>query len=178
MFNSLFTIFGSLRTQTYFRFLLFSTRKVTMLLLATTGKTSACVDRLSLRCGRRLFRAKGEISTTCAHEQKRRGSIFFPSRVMLARPVGYEPTSFSHDVMTATSVYHNNETVCHASVIFLITRWDVENNGFLAGVPLLPPPRAWSRALIPFPFPFERLPRKLVKTLFCSNKLYSCRPRE
>ena len=23
-------------------------------------------------------------------------------------------------------------------------------------------PRAWSRALIPFPFPFERLPRRLV----------------
>ena len=29
----------------------------------------------------------------------------------------------------------------------------------LAGVPLLP--RARSRALIPFPFPFERLPRRL-----------------
>ena len=24
-------------------------------------------------------------------------------------------------------------------------------------------PRAWSRALIPFPFPFERLPLRLVK---------------
>ena len=24
-------------------------------------------------------------------------------------------------------------------------------------------PRAWSRALIPFPFPFELLPRRLVK---------------
>ena len=109
------------RMQTYFRFLLFSTRKVTMLLLATTGKTSACVERLSLRCGRRLFRAKGEISTTRAQGQKRirRGTIFFPSRVILARPVGYEPTSFSHDVMTATSVYHNNETGCHISVIFL-----------------------------------------------------------
>ena len=134
--------------------------------------------RLSLRCGRRLFRAKGEISRMREPGQKRRGNIFFPSRVILSRPVGYEPTSFSHDVMTATSVYHNNETVCHASVIFLITRWNVENNGFLASVPLLPPPRAWSRALIPFPFPFERLPRKLVKTLFCSNELYSCRPRE
>ena len=30
---------------------------------------------------------------------------------------------------------------------------------YVACVPLLP--RAWSRALIPFPFPFERLPRRL-----------------
>ena len=27
-------------------------------------------------------------------------------------------------------------------------------------------PRAWSRALIPFPFPFERLPRRLEKQWF------------
>jgi len=29
-------------------------------------------------------------------------------------------------------------------------------------------PRAWSRALIPFPFPFERLPRRLaeIKPIF------------
>ena len=46
-------------------------------------------------------------------------------------------------------------------LFFLISRRDGENNGFLAGVPLLPPP--WSHALIPFPFPFERLPRRLER---------------
>ena len=52
-------------------------------------------------------------------------------------------------------------TASHSQLrYFLISRRDGENNGFLAGVPLLP--RAWSRALIPFPFPFERLPRRLA----------------
>ena len=36
--------------------------------------------------------------------------------------------------MTATSVYHNNETG-----IFLFSRQDGENNGFLAGVSPPPP---------------------------------------
>ena len=33
--------------------------------------------------------------------------------------------------------------------------------GNLGARGLLPPPRAWSRALFPFPFPFEPLPRRL-----------------
>ena len=32
-------------------------------------------------------------------------------------------------------------------------------------------PRAWSRALIPFPFPFERLPRRLEVFRF---QIFSC----
>ena len=43
---------------------------------------------------------------------------------------------------------------------FLISWRNGGNNGFLAGAPLLP--RAWSRALIAFPFPFESLPRKII----------------
>ena len=31
-------------------------------------------------------------------------------------------------------------------------------------------PRAWSRALILFPYPFERLPRKLSETMTCNFK--------
>ena len=36
-------------------------------------------------------------------------------------------------------------------------------------------PRAWSRALIPFPFPFERLPRRLRRNIK-SNKLIHLEP--
>ena len=49
---------------------------------------------------------------------------------------------------------------CVMFVIFLISRPGGENSGFLAGVPLLP--YVWSRALIPFPFSFEGLPRRLT----------------
>ena len=48
---------------------------------------------------------------------------------------------------------------CVIFVIFLISRRNGENI-FLSGVPLLPHVR--SRALIPFPFPLERLPRRLI----------------
>ena len=34
-------------------------------------------------------------------------------------------------------------------------------------------PRAWSRALIPFPFPFKRLPRRLVKGVLFINIRYT-----
>ena len=56
--------------------------------------------------------------------------------------------------LTASHVIHS----CVIFVIFSIGRRNDGNNGFLAGVPLLPPP---SRVLIPFLFPFERLPRRL-----------------
>ena len=40
-------------------------------------------------------------------------------------------------------------------------------------------PRAWSRALIPFPFPFERLPRRLGSTVLGVTKLLRiCRLKE
>ena len=38
---------------------------------------------------------------------------------------------------------------------------------------LLPPPRAWSRALFPFPFPFELLPRSLFHLGHRMNPLTS-----
>ena len=34
-------------------------------------------------------------------------------------------------------------------------------------------PRAWSRALIPYPFPFERVPRRLTVSFLCSNLQFS-----
>ena len=38
----------------------------------------------------------------------------------------------------------------------------VETMASLQAFPFSLLPRAWSRALIPFPFPFERLPRMLL----------------
>ena len=73
---------------------------------------------------------------------------------------------------------HRGETYLTASrhsyvifVIFLIGRRDGENNGFLAGLPFPPSvPHAWFRALILFPFPFERLPRRLSIHILCKYK--------
>ena len=53
----------------------------------------------------------------------------------------------------------------------LISRRDGENKGLLAGVPLLPLPPVLSRALIPFPFPFERLARRLIFHCFFTRKV-------
>ena len=59
-----------------------------------------------------------------------------------------------------TASYSELRYFCY---FFLISRRHGENNGLLAGVPLLPDlPLARSRALIPFPF--ERLPRRLLRS--------------
>ena len=59
---------------------------------------------------------------------------------------------------------------CH----FFNSRRDGENNGFLAGVPLLPHP--WRVVSRPnsLPFPFERLPRRLRETGHTGRAHPSC----
>ena len=51
----------------------------------------------------------------------------------------------------------------------------VETMASLQAFPSFLLPRAWSRALIPFPFPFERLPRRLRRNIK-SNKLIHLEP--
>ena len=67
-------------------------------------------------------------------------------------------------------------TVALFLLFFLISRRDGENNGFLAGVPLLPPPsRVVSHPNSLSPFPFERLPRRLFKKFtFKQRNLHLC----
>ena len=50
-------------------------------------------------------------------------------------------------------------------LVVVISRRDGENNGFLAGVPLLPPPSRVVSRPNSLPFPFERLPRRLFHSL-------------
>ena len=69
------------------------------------------------------------------------------------------------------------QLVIHSCVIFayIISRRDGENNGFLAGVSLPSPssraPRVSLAPKTPFPFPFKRLPHRLVDSEFL--ELYS-----
>ena len=70
------------------------------------------------------------------------------------------------------------QLVIHSCVIFayIISRRGGENNGFLAGVSLPPPssraPRVSPTPKTPFPFPFKRLPRRLLtKWLPCCHAL-------
>ena len=51
----------------------------------------------------------------------------------------------------------------------------VETMASLKAFPSFLLPRAWSRALIPFPFPFERLPCRLRRNIK-SNKLIHLEP--
>ena len=51
----------------------------------------------------------------------------------------------------------------------------VETMASLQAFPSFLLPRAWSRALIPFPFPFERLPCRLRRNIK-SNKLIHLEP--
>ena len=88
---------------------------------------------------------------------------------------GYESSGYETSVGTKRSVseyVHRGQTYFTAShsqvcyfCYFLISRRDGEKMASLQVFPSSLLPRTWSRALIPFPFPFERPPRGLSSML-------------